>query len=171
MCTKNQILIKIYQVIYTFRSSFNTFGSFFHQSTNNYTITLQVTDTYPIFGRACSTSSKSPEGEGDMWSFPFRVPLQPVPGAGKTVHTYISATVENPETFASVVGSCAKFHGEKKRKKFPFWGFVNCLLCFFLVDVASFAGCFFVVVCCQVPGGCLFIYLRWMSFISWREDS
>eukprot|EP00434_Breviolum_minutum_P024497 symbB.v1.2.021636.t1/scaffold1882.1/size97200/5 len=29
-------------------------------------------------------------------------------GAGKTVHTYISATVENPETFASVVGSCAK---------------------------------------------------------------
>lgn len=28
-------------------------------------------------------------------------------GAGKTVHTYFSATVKNPEQFASLVGTCA----------------------------------------------------------------
>ena len=57
----------------------------------------------------------------------------------------------------------------KKGKKFASWGFVDCLLCFFFVD--GFICLMFFVVCCQVPGGCLFIYLRWMLFIHWREDS
>lgn len=154
MCTKNQILINIYQVMYNFRSSFNTFRSFFHKSTNNYTITLQATDTYPIFGRACSTSSKSPEGEG--------VPFPPVPGAGKTVHTYISATVENPETFATVVGSCAKFHGEKTpgiSRPGGLW-----IACCVFIMVDSFICLMFF--CCLLSGSWrLFVHLFKMDVI------